>query len=171
MRRVPGADFSSGSSGHGLSVAVGMAMAARVVRMDEVRIWALLGDQELNEGQIWEAAQTASHFELGNLCAIVDRNEMGLDGRTEETMAVDPIEERFQAFGWSVVTIDGHDPQQLFGTLKTISISRPAKPTCVVAQTVKGKGIRYMEHSRLWHLGYLAPADAAPALEELESHA
>ena len=113
MRRIPGVDFSSGSLGHGLSVGIGMAKAARLRGYDETRIWVLLGDQELNEGQVWEAAGSASHFGLGNLCAIVDANQMGLDGTTEETMSVEPIGGRFEAFGWDVVEIDGHDPEAI----------------------------------------------------------
>ena len=109
MRRVPGIDFSSGSLGHGLSIGTGMAAAARLRGLGDVRIWVLLGDQELNEGQVWEAAQAASHFGLGNVCAIVDRNRMGLDGDTEQVMAVEPIADKFRAFGWDAREVDGHD--------------------------------------------------------------
>ncbi len=116
MRRVPGIDFSSGSLGHGLSIGVGMANAARLRGFDDVRIWVLLGDQELNEGQVWEAAQAAAHFDLGNICAIVDRNQMGLDGFTEDVMTIEPIAGRFAAFGWDVVPVDGHDPASLLAT-------------------------------------------------------
>jgi transketolase len=168
MRRVPGIDFSSGSLGHGLSVGVGMAQAARLRGYAATRIWVLLGDQELNEGQIWEAAQAASHFRLGNICAIVDRNQMGLDGSTEEVMSVEPIRGRFEAFGWRVLELDGHDPAALATTLMGVRDELSEQPTCVIARTVKGKGLSYMELSRTWHLGYLAPADAADALKELE---
>ena len=169
MRRVPGVDFSSGSLGHGLSVAVGMATAARMRKQAETRIVALLGDQELNEGQIWEAAQTAGHYGLGNLIAIVDRNQMGLDGHTEEVMSVEPIRGRFEAFGWEVCEIDGHDLRQVIGTLQALPDPGHDKPQCIVASTVKGKGIGYMELSRTWHLGYLAPEDAEAAIRELEA--
>jgi transketolase len=168
MRRVPGIDFSSGSLGHGLSIGVGMAQAARLRGYAATRIWVLLGDQELNEGQVWEAAQAASHFRLGNICAIVDRNQMGLDGSTEEVMSVEPIRGRFEAFGWSVVELDGHDPEALAATLTSLPEATGEQPVCVIAHTVKGKGLSYMELSRTWHLGYLAPADAADALTELE---
>ena len=169
MRRVPGIDFSSGSLGHGLSIAVGMAQAARLRGFANTRIWGLLGDQELNEGQVWEAAQAAAHFGLGNICAIVDRNQMGLDGTTEEVMSVEPIDGRFAAFGWEVVEVDGHDPVALRDTLTGLPSAASATPMCVIAHTVKGKGIGYMELSRTWHLGYLSPPDAADALRELES--
>ncbi len=168
MRRVPGIDFSSGSLGHGLSIGVGMAQAARLRGYDDTRIWVLLGDQELNEGQVWEAAQAASHFRLGNICAIVDRNQMGLDGSTEEVMSVEPIRGRFEAFGWEVLEVDGHDPSALASTLMSLPPPPGHRPQCVVAQTIKGKGVGYMELSRTWHLGYLAPGDAADALRELE---
>jgi transketolase len=168
MRRVPGIDFSSGSLGHGLSVAVGMAQAARLRGYDATRIWTLLGDQELNEGQIWEAAQAASHFRLGNICAIVDRNQMGLDGSTEDVMSVEPIRGRFEAFGWQVLEVDGHDVAALAAMLSNLPAPTSQTPVCVVAHTVKGKGVGFMELSRTWHLGYLAPRDAAEVLRELE---
>lgn len=168
MRRVPGIDFSSGSLGHGLSISVGMAQAARLRGYGDTRIWVLLGDQELNEGQVWEATQAASHFRLGNICAIVDRNQMGLDGSTEEVMSVEPIRDRFEAFGWQVKEFDGHDPVAVAETLTRVPDADSDQPACLIAHTVKGKGLRYMELSRTWHLGYLAPADAEDALRELE---
>ena len=168
MRRVPGIDFSSGSLGHGLSIGVGMANAARLRGFDDVRIWVLLGDQELNEGQVWEAAQAASHFKLGNICAIVDRNQMGLDGFTEDVMTIEPIAGRFAAFGWDVVSVDGHDPASLLATFGSLPPTTSNTPTCVIANTVKGKGVSYMELSRTWHLGYLAASDAKATLKELE---
>jgi transketolase len=170
MRRVPGIDFSSGSIGHGLSIATGMALGARLNRMESTRMWALLGDQELNEGQVWEAAQTASHFELGNVCAIVDRNQMGLDGLTESVMSVEPIGDRFRAFGWHVAEVDGHDPAALLATLRGLPAAAGQTPVCVIAHTVKGKGVQFMELSRTWHLGYLAPPDAERTLAELDGH-
>jgi transketolase len=170
MRRVPGIDFSSGSLGHGLSIGVGMAQAARLAGQGETRIWVLLGDQELNEGQIWEAAQAATHFGLGNVCAIVDRNGMGLDGNTDEVMGVDPIDERFEAFGWATREVDGHDVDALLATFAALPEPGGEQPQCIVANTVKGKGVGYMEMSRTWHLGYLAPADATDTLKELAQH-
>jgi transketolase len=168
MRRIPGVDFSSGSLGHGLSVGVGMAKAARLRGYDETRIWVLLGDQELNEGQVWEAAGSASHLGLGNVCAIVDANQMGLDGTTEETNSVEPIGGRFEAFGWDVVELDGHDPEAILAQAERMPAAGSEKPLCIVARTVKGKGVSYMELSRTWHLGYLAPDDAAAAIVEID---
>jgi transketolase len=167
MRLVPGIDFSSGSLGHGLSIATGMAVAARLRGLDEVRIYVLMGDQELNEGQIWEAAGAASHFGLGNVCAIVDRNGMGLDGGTEEVMHVEPIGERFRAFGWDARNVDGHDVPALLDTFAALPPATAARPQLIVARTIKGKGVRYMESERTWHLGYLAPPDAVAAMAEI----
>jgi len=168
VRRVPGVDFSSGSLGHGLSIGVGMAQAARMRGYRETRIWALLGDQELNEGEIWEAAGAASHHGLGNLCAIVDANQMGLDGMVEETLSVEPIAGRFDAFGWEVLEIDGHDPEAILAAFADLPATTGGKPVCIVARTVKGQGVGYMELSRNWHLGYLAPDDAAAAVAEID---
>jgi transketolase len=167
MRRVPGVDFSSGSLGHGLSIAAGMAKAARMLGQADTRIFALLGDQELNEGQIWEAAQAASHFQLGNLVAIVDRNQMGLDGLTEDVMAVEPIAGRFEAFGWRAVEVDGHDVDALLDVFDALPDAGDPVPTCIIAHTVKGKGVRYMELARTWHLGHLAPDDERATLAEI----
>ena len=171
MRRIPGIDFSSGSLGHGLSVGSGMAQAARMRGFEVTRVWVLLGDQELNEGEIWEAAGSASHFGLGNLCAIVDANQMGLDGMTEEVMSVEPIADRFAAFGWQVVEVDGHDVEAFLRVCRELADPTSDTPQCIVARTVKGQGVGYMELSRTWHLGYLAPADAATTLEEIDARA
>lgn len=172
MRKVAGIDFSSGSLGHGLSIGVGMAQAARMKGFLDARLWVLLGDQELNEGQIWEAAQAAAHFRLGNLVAIVDRNQLGLDGVTDEVMGVEPIDGRFEAFGWDVVHVDGHDVAALLRVFDGLRDRREAtRPVCIVAQTIKGKGVDYMELSRTWHLGYLAPSDADDTLKELDARA
>jgi transketolase len=168
MRRIPGVDFSSGSLGHGLSVGVGMAQAARIRGYDESRVWVMLGDQELNEGQVWEAAGSASHFRLGNVVAIVDANQMGLDGTTEETMSVEPIGGRFEAFGWEVTEIDGHDPEAILAAADALPPATGERPQCILARTVKGQGVSYMELSRTWHIGYLDPEDAAAATKEID---
>lgn len=167
MRRVPGIDFSSGSLGHGLSIATGMAAGARLRGRHDVRIFVLLGDQELNEGQVWEAAGAASHFGLGNICAIVDRNGMGLDGATEDVMRVEPIGDRFRAFGWDAHDVDGHDIAALLAIFAGLPPASATRPQVLVARTVKGKGVSYMEATRTWHLGYLAPGDAEAALAEI----
>ncbi|WP_228713690.1 transketolase [Prauserella endophytica] len=168
MRRVPGTDFSSGSLGHGLSIGAGMALGNRMAGRDESRVWVLTGDQELNEGQIWEAAQAASHYRLGNLVAVVDRNRMGLDGTTEEVMSVEPIADRFRSFGWEVTEIDGHDARGVLSAFAAVGSEPEGRPKCVIANTRKGRGVPYMDLSRTWHLGYLEPADAEKTLSLIE---
>jgi len=172
MKKVPGIDFSSGSLGHGLSIGLGMALGqkARHAQGHPLgRTFVLLGDGELNEGQIWEAAQSAPHLKAGNLVGIIDRNGMGLDGLTEETMRVEPLAEKWRAFNWDVHEVDGHDLQALvtlFDTLDTTS----DRPQMIVAHTIKGKGIQWMENSRVWHLGYLAGEDAQRAVADIEAY-
>jgi transketolase len=168
MRRVPGIDFSAGSLGHGLSIGVGMACGARrLPDLVDVRVFVLLGDAECNEGQIWEAAQAASHYGLGNCVGIIDRNGMDLDGPTEEVMTIEPLAERWRAFGWGVVEVDGHDVEALVGVFDALPPPGSNQPMMIIAHTIKGKGIEYMERSREWHLGFLAEDDAASALREL----
>ena len=165
MRKVPGIDFSSGSLGHGLSIGVGMALGLRY-RQSPGRVFVLLGDEELNEGQNWEAAQAGAHYGLGNLIGIIDRNGMGLDGRTEETMGIEPLADKWRAFNWQVHECDGHDLQALVRTFDALPQDSQA-PQMIIAHTVKGKGVKYMEDSRLWHLGHLAGADAQATIEEI----
>lgn len=167
MRKVVGSDFSSGSLGHGLSVGLGMAMGLRRQDKTASQVFVLCGDQELNEGQIWEAAQAASHYQVNNLVAIIDRNLLGLDGSTEETLAVEPTGKRFAAFGWNVIDIDGHNSRALYEAYASIPRQADGPPTVIIARTIKGKGIRYMEESRLWHVGLLAGQDYDDAMREI----
>jgi transketolase len=133
----------------------------------DFRVHCMLGDAELNEGQIWEAAMAAGHFGLGNLIAVVDRNGMGLDGFTEEVMPVEPIRAKFEAFGWSVEEVDGHDVDALARVYDGLPPRDHDVPTVIVANTVKGKGVSWMEYSRTWHLGALVGADLEAARAEL----
>ena len=167
FNKVPGADFSSGSLGHGLSVATGMALAGRVQGRD-YRTYCLLGDGELCEGQIWEAAMSAAHHRLGNLVAIVDRNQLCIDGFTEDVMSVEPIDERFAAFGWDTHRIDGHDITALLDVFAGLPPSSSSKPQVIICDTVKGRGVKMMELSLLWHVGNLAGADYDAVIAELE---
>jgi len=165
MNKVPGCDFSSGSIGHNLSVGVGMALAAQM-RGQDYLTWVMLGDGELNEGQVWEAAMSASHYKLSNLIGIVDANGMGLDGPIEEVMNIEPVAAKFEAFGWSTDEIDGHDMRAVQSAfLRAQSADRPHM---IIARTRKGKGVRFMEETPFWHLGYLGPADKAIAVKEIE---
>lgn len=168
FRKVPGADFSSGSLGHGLSVSAGIALAGRVQGRD-FRTYCLLGDGELCEGQIWEAAMAASHHRLGNLVAIVDRNQLCIDGFTEDVMQVEPIDERFAAFGWDTHRIDGHDLPTLIDTFASLPPASHDRPQVIIADTVKGRGVKMMELSLLWHVGNLAGADYDAVIAELEA--
>jgi transketolase len=166
MRLIPGIDFSSGSLGHGLSIGGGMALAARVTGRD-YRVYVLLGDGEMDEGQVWEAAMSAAHFKLGNLVAIIDRNGVSVDGQTAEVMDVEPLAAKWAAFGWRVLEVDGHDVAALVDCLDGLPPDSE-QPTVIIAHTVAGKGVPFMEDRFEWHLGYLAPDDQARALAGLE---
>lgn len=166
MKKIPGIDFSSGSLGHALSVGVGIALGGRLNNLD-YRTWALLGDGELAEGQIWEAAMSASHFQLGKLVALVDNNQLGIDGFTQEIMNTGPIDERFAAFGWQVHRVNGHDLDAILATVRSLDDADPNKPQCIVADTVKGKGVARMELSTDWHVGNLVGEDYDAVLNEL----
>lgn len=144
--KTPGIDAVSGSLGQGLSVANGMAMAAKMDGTDS-RIYVLLGDGELDEGQVWEAAMTAAHYGLDNIVAIVDRNWFQLSGRTEDIKALEPLAEKWRAFGWNVLDIDGNDPEQILSALEESDL-RKGMPTVIIARTTKGKGVSFMEGNR-----------------------
>ena len=165
MRKVPGIDFSSGSLGHGLSIGLGMALWLRR-RQSPARVFVLMGDAELNEGLIWEAAQAAAHYHVCNLVGIVDRNLMGLDGFTQEVMNIEPLSDKWRSFGWQVHECNGHSVKDLVDTFDGLPKNN-GKPQVVIARTVKGKGISFMENSRVWHLGLLYGADAESANKEL----
>lgn len=166
MRKVPGIDFSSGSLGQGLSVSVGMALGGKMDNKN-FNVYCMLGDGELNEGQIWEAALSAAKFKLNNLIAIVDRNQMSLDGFTEDVMPVHPIDEKFEAFGWDTLHVDGHDLPALIDMFDNISKNPREKPLVIIADTIKGKGVEGMELNNDWHLGYLVDKDQRKVEEEI----
>lgn len=170
MNSTPGIEMSAGSLGQGLSATVGMAIAAR---LDErpCRVYALLGDGECDEGQVWEAAAAAAHFKVGgqaldNLCAIVDRNRQQLDGWTEDILHLEPLIDRWRAFGWYVIQADGHDLVQLREAFDQAARVR-GRPTVIIAKTVKGKGVSFMEHNLEYHGRAATPEDRDRALGEL----
>jgi transketolase len=168
MKNVPGVDFSSGSLGHNLSVGLGMALGARFTGR-EFLTWVLLGDGELLEGQIWEAAAAASHYKVSGLVAVVDRNGYSLDGKVDDVIGIEPLRERWESFGWEVVEIDGHDVAQVVDTFRALrDDTTREKPAVVIANTKKGKGVEFMERDFGWHLGWLAPADEQAVYSELE---
>jgi transketolase len=166
MRKVRGVDFSSGSLGHGLSIGVGMALGGRVARRN-FGVYVMVGDGELAEGQVWEAAMAAGHYRLGTLVCIIDRNELCIDGPTEDVMAVEPIGDRFASFGWDVQRIDGHDLSAVTAALDQIEPAERAAPHVLIADTIKGKGVSRMERYLHWHVGNLGPDDYQAVVTEL----
>lgn len=169
MRKVLGIDFSSGSIGHALSNGLGMTLGGRMQGRD-FTTFVMLGDGEMQEGQVWEAALSASHLGLSRLVAIVDRNGFQLDGAVDEVMGIEPLDAKWRAFGWEVQVVDGHDISQLTTALRRAKQDGTRRaPLCIIARTVKGKGVSYMETEPGWHLGYLDPQDAALARDEILS--
>ena len=167
MRLARGIDFSSGSLGHNLSVGTGMALGARLAGRD-YRTFVLTGDGELQEGQVWEAAMAASHYKLGNLVAIVDANGFSGSGPTSQAMNIEPLPERFAAFGWLTREIDGHDVTALRQTFDTLPDTSSEQPVCIVARTRKGHGVDMMEKQpQAWHLGLLTSEQQADVVAEI----
>ena len=167
-RKVPGIDFSSGSIGHALSAGCGMALAGRILGKD-FNTFVLIGDGELQEGQVWEAALFGAHHRLASVIGIIDRNFYQLDGAVDDVMGVEPIVDKWRSFGWDTHVVDGHDVSALSALLRTLKADRGRQgPAMVVAETIKGKGVSYMEIEPGWHLGYLDPSDAERAVAEIE---
>lgn len=149
MNKVPGVDMTSGSLGQGLSVANGMALAAKLDNLD-YKVYVMMGDGEIEEGQIWEAAMTASFYKLNNVIGFVDHNKLQIDGKIDEVMSPEPIKDKFIAFGWNVIEIDGHDFDDIQNAIEEAKKSDD-KPTLILANTIKGKGVSYMENQVGWH--------------------
>jgi len=165
MRKTPGVEVCTGSLGQGLSQALGLAMAARLGGSDS-RTYALLGDGELQEGQVWEAAMAAAHYRLDHLCAIVDLNGLQIDGEVDKVMRVEPVGPKFLAFGWHVLEVDGHD---LTAIARAFDEAREEsdRPTAIIARTVKGKGVPFFEHKASYHGVPPSDDELAQALEHL----
>jgi transketolase len=163
MRKTPGIDMSTGSLGQGLSAAVGMALAGKMDR-SAFRVFALLSDGELDEGQTWEAAMTAHKYNLGNLMAVVDVNGLQNDGFTRDIMPLGDLRAKWAAFGWGVIEVDGHDTAALLAALQS---AHPGTPRAVLARTTKGKGVSFMENRVEWHAGAISDAQLAEALKGL----
>lgn len=166
MKGTPGVDMTTGSLGQGLSAAVGMALGAKYKKSD-LTVYAIIGDGEVQEGQIWEAAMSAAHYKLNNLIVFLDHNGLQIDGKNEDVMGIEPIGEKFAAFGWDVVTIDGHDVEQISNAVDNAKKSA-SKPTLIHAKTVKGKGVSFMENQYGWHGVAPKPEELEAALKELE---
>ena len=159
MNDLPGIDMSTGSLGQGISAAVGMALAGKLDNKD-YRVFTILGDGELEEGQVWEAAMSAAHYRLDNLTAFVDFNGLQIDGDIKEVMSPCPIDKKFEAFGWNVIVINGHDYEEIINAIQKAKSTKGA-PTCIVCNTVKGKGVSFMENEATWH-------GTAPTKEQCE---
>ena len=159
MKKIPGVEMSTGSLGQGFSVACGMAMAAKLDNAPW-NVYALLGDGEVQERIIWEAAMSAAHYKLDNMIAFLDYNGLQIDGDVESVMNINPIEDKFKTFGWNVITIDGHDFDQIFAALD-MAKDTVDKPTMIIAKTIKGKGVSFMENQASWH-------GSAPSEEQLQ---
>lgn len=166
MKHIPGVDMSTGSLGQGLSSANGMAMISKLDKKG-VRVYCLVGDGEIEEGQIWEAAMTSSKYKLDNLCLIVDNNNLQIDGTIEEVMSSYPIDEKFKSFGFNVINIDGHNFEQIINAIESAKMCK-GKPTVIIAKTIKGKGISFMEDKAEWHGKAPNEEQYLKAMEELQ---
>ncbi|MDO4518340.1 MAG: transketolase [Bacillota bacterium] len=165
--KIPGIEMSTGSLGQGFSVAGGMAMANKLDK-NPGRIYAVLGDGELQEGLIWEAAMSAAHYKLDNLVAIVDHNGLQIDGKNDDVMTVNPIDKKFEGFGWNVISIDGHNMEEIVDALAKARECK-GRPTAIIAETVKGKGVSFMEGQAGWHGKAPNDEQTAKAIEEIEA--
>lgn len=168
MKKVPGVDMSTGSLGQGISVAVGMALAGKLDDKD-YRVYSVLGDGELEEGQVWEASMAAAHYKLDNLTAFVDYNGLQIDGNVTDVMNPEPIADKFAAFGWNVLVVNGHDLEELAQAIETAKTVK-GKPTMVVCKTVKGKGVSFMENQAGWHGSAPNSEQREQAIAELDAY-
>jgi len=168
MKSVPGVDMSTGSLGQGISAAVGMAMAGKLDEK-EYRVYVILGDGELQEGQVWEASMAAAHYKLDNLTAFLDYNGLQIDGNITDVMSPEPVAEKFRAFGWNVIHIDGNDIPQIIDALKKAKEVK-GKPTMIVADTIKGKGVSFMENQAGWHGSAPNKEQRDQAIAELDAY-
>jgi transketolase len=165
-RHIRGIEMNTGALGHGLPICIGMALAAKM-DTTSYRVFTLLGDGELAEGSNWEAGLAAAHYELDNLYAILDHNTLQITGHTRDVMSSEPLDEKFRAFGWTVRAVTGHDYAELTRVLT--APPEPGKPTCIIANTIKGRGVSFMENVAKWHHGVPAEAELKQALAELDA--
>ena len=166
MKKILGVDMTTGSLGQGLSCANGMAIAGKLDKKD-YRVYCILGDGEIEEGQIWEAAMTSNKYKLDNLCVIVDNNNLQIDGTIDEVMSSKPIDEKFKSFGFQIIKIDGHNIEEI---IKAFEVAKNVKdkPTCIIAKTIKGKGVSFMENKAVWHGKAPNEEEYIKAIKELE---
>ena len=168
MNTVPGVDMSTGSLGQGISAACGMALGAKVKGLDQVRVYAVMGDGEIEEGECWEAFMFASHYKLDNLCVFLDLNHLQIDGPIEKVMNSAPQDKKLEAFGFKVLSIDGHDLDQIEAAVETFHAEK-GRPTFIILNTTKGKGVSYMENNANWHGKAPGDADYHTAMGELNA--
>ncbi|MFC1566540.1 transketolase [bacterium] len=164
---LPGIEITTGSLGQGLSIGVGMSLGAKQKKLKS-RAYVLLGDGELQSGQIWEAVMSAAHYKLDNLCAIVDYNNLQIDGRVEDVMGISPLKEKWMSFGWHVISIEGHKYDEILEAYKE-ALAIKTKPTVILATTIKGKGVSFMEDKAEWHGKAPSEEEREQALKEIES--
>jgi transketolase len=166
MHLLPGIEISGGSLGQGLSIAAGMALTAK---LDDLgcRIYVVIGDGESQEGQLWEAAMTASHYKLGNITVFLDKNRLQVDGTTDEVMSIDPVEDKWKSFGWNTLRINGHDHFQIINGVRKLQVSENT-PGILIADTVKGKGVSFSENKVEWHARTFTEEELDIAINELE---
>jgi transketolase len=165
MKKVPGVDMSTGSLGQGLSVGVGMALAGKLDEKD-YRVFVIIGDGEIEEGQIWEATASASHRRLDNIIAILDRNGLQIDGPTEEILSLEPLPWKWRSFGWDVIEIDGHDIEEILDAFHEADKNK--RPTLIIAYTIKGRGVSFMEGTLSFHGKPPSKEQYVKAMSELE---
>lgn len=165
MKGTPGVEMSTGSLGQGFSSSIGMALASKLDKRNN-RIYVLLGDGEIQEGIVWEAAMAAGHYQLDNLTAFIDYNGLQIDGTNDEVMTVDPLPEKWRSFGWHVLEIDGHSFEEIIDAIEKAENTK-SKPTMIIAKTVKGKGVSFMENQVSWHGTAPKKEDVEVALKEL----
>lgn len=165
-RKVKGVEQNTGGLGHGLPMSVGMALVGKMDKKD-FRVFTLMGDGELAEGSNWEAALSASHYHLDNLCAIIDKNNLQITAPTAEVMNTNPLDQKFESFGWAVKEVDGNDTAALKAIFETLPFEK-GKPSLIIANTVKGKGVSYMENVLKWHHGVPSKEEYQQAIQELE---
>lgn len=165
MKSIPGVEMSTGSLGQGLSASIGMSLAAKLDKKD-TRIYVLVGDGEMQEGIVWEAAMAAGHYKLDNLTAFLDYNGLQIDGTNDEVMRVDPLADKWKSFGWNVIEIDGHNFEEIIDALEKAEKTKD-QPTMIIAKTIKGKGVSFMENAVGWHGNAPKKEEAELALKEL----
>jgi len=167
-KKIKGCEFAAGSLGHGLGFGIGLALAKKIDKVNS-RVFVFMGDGEIDEGTVWEGAMAAGHYKLDNLTVIIDRNDLQISGCTEDVMSLEPLEDKWRSFGWAVETIDGHNIQKIHEAFSAIPFNE-SKPSCIIAKTVKGKGLPILENKSSCHIAILDDEQYTKGLEILENY-